>query len=147
MAKISQQQANYREGNPRRRCGLAGVVLAAMLACWSGNAFGNPFDEVPKKYRGMWCSGRVGDEYTEFYRRCRPGERPGDYSMEINAHQFGDGRYSECVTIIALPPNHGDLIVQAACRNGPNGNPELFDQRWRVLDGGRRLKVITPAPG
>jgi hypothetical protein len=31
--------------NPARHFALAGVVLAAMLACWSGNAFGETLDE------------------------------------------------------------------------------------------------------
>ena len=125
--------------NPARRVALAAVLATSLLACWSDGAFGNPFHEVPKQYRGIWCDGRQDDEVTEFYRRCRRG---GDYSMEIQARQFADSRYYECLPIALIRTDHGDLIVQAVCRVEAATDPELLDQRWRVLDGGRRLKVI-----
>jgi hypothetical protein len=119
--------------NPARRVALAAVLATSLLACWSGGAFGNPFHEVPKQYRGIWCDGRQDDEVTEFYRRCRRG---GDYSMEIQARQFADSRYYECPPIALIRTDHGDLIVQAVCRP-----PSVEYSSIRQFDGQGRQRL------
>jgi hypothetical protein len=67
--------------------------------------------------------------------------------MQIDADRFGSDRYSECLPINAIKTHRGDILIQTVCRNFPKDWPELFDQRWQLEQGGRRLKVITPAAG
>jgi hypothetical protein len=113
-------------------------MAAAVLACWSGGAFGQALSEVPKEYRGTWCS-REGDG-ENIYRRCRGEEG----SLIIAARRFTEGEedngLEDCVPVHAIRTNYGDLIVQAVCLK-EDGSRNLLDQRWKLLKGGRRLQI------
>jgi hypothetical protein len=104
--------------------------------------------EFPNEYRGTWCetSATIGAESAtpQYYYRCR---READAMMQIEATWFGSDRYTECLPIHAIKTNHGDLMIQAVCRNHIAERPNLFDQRWRLEQGGRRLRVTTPDNG
>jgi hypothetical protein len=108
--------------------------------CWSGGAFGNPFYEVPKEYRGSWCwVSKKGVEQSTAVVEVRKAR-----SLDIDARRFTDGEEAglDCVPNVLILTNYGDYLVQSQCREGHG--PFLLDQRWKLLKGGRRLKVTFP---
>ena len=120
---------------------LAMTLSAAVVVLTAQMAFGNPFYEVPKELRGTWCwVSKKGVE--DIYRRCGSEDEEG--SLEIGARRFVDGEEEglDCVPNVLIRTDHGDYLVQSQCRKGHG--PSLLDQRWKLLNDGRRLSVKTP---
>lgn len=100
-SKQTQQQANYREGNPRHFA-LAGGVLASVLTCWSGGAFGA---EMPKELRGNWCS--TDDSHSKYVKCNEP---------ELSITRKGSGIEEASCAPLSVSKQPNDIwIVKERC--------------------------------
>jgi hypothetical protein len=128
--------ASHCDSNMIKRLLFTSMLLAPV------GAFGQVSSELPKEYHGTWCWASAHKNADEnFYRRCRGEEG----SLIIAARRFTEGEedngLDDCVPIHAIRTNYGDLLVQAVCLK-EGGNRNLLDQRWKLLNGGRRLRVF-----
>ena len=104
------------------------LALAAMLACWSGGAFGA---EMPKELRGAWC----GTAQEKIYRRCRKAD--SEDNLDITARKFYVAEGTQCVPLA----NSGHFVVRASCTFDEGVRSGRVLERWRLFNSGRRLEI------
>jgi hypothetical protein len=149
MAKHSQAETRYREGNPRRSCGLCGhyaiaAVLAALLMCWSGGAFADDL-KLPKQFQGIWCS---YDNKSEIWHRSKNEDacwnRKGEDLLQVELNWFGFAQAESRCEPKSVRENRGELYVTAECKKMDQPGDWEFAVRWKLLDNGQRLRIIWP---
>ena len=102
----------FRSKGTKTMTRLAATIVASVLACWSGGAFGA---EMPNELRGYWCNTDANNQSSKFIR-CK--EENWDGMCCVIDRQGSGSEHSNCKALNVRRVDAYSWIIKERCEYG-----------------------------
>jgi hypothetical protein len=119
----------FRSKGTKTMTRLAATIVASVLACWSGGAFGA---EMPNELRGYWCNTDANNQSSKFIR-CK--EENWDGMCCVIDRQGSGSEHSNCKALNVRRVDAYSWIIKERCAYGSveeKKNPDGDDAETRT---------------